>query len=274
MSTQVEPIGTRDRETRWQISLADLIVLVLAVGVSAGVARQARDAWGNRLIPSAISPGRTAIGPWRNGPVLLARSAGVVFEVAAIFLILNLARTIIASIRNGRDRETAGVAHLVWSFAWRLSAIVVLLAFVADESAVLRIDSARQAEVGASQRGWEQIYHIRQNLLPVYGALAIVGLGLGMGAGALFDNPSPESHRPYWLFVPLVAVIAVLLAASTAYSIIVYLVLQALEAVSNAMQHAPHQGPGLAAPSEFGLGRVARALGVYGSGPGRRARLR
>jgi hypothetical protein len=247
VSTPAQSNGSKPRQRRWQINLADLIVLVLAVGVSAGIARQARDVWGNRLIPTGISPNGSAIGPWRGSPVPLERTAGVVFEVAAIFLTLNLARSIIALIPKGRDRETAGVAHRVWCIAWRSAAIVILIAFVADESAVLRINYGRQMEIGASQPGWGPIYSARQNLLSVCGALAIVGLGLGMGAGALFDDPRPAAHRPYWLFVPLVAVIAPLLAATTAYSIIVYILLVALEGVSNAMRYAPHKGPGLTA---------------------------
>jgi hypothetical protein len=50
MTTPVAEEMPRTRPGRWHISLADLIVLVLAVGVSAGIARQAREAWGSRLI--------------------------------------------------------------------------------------------------------------------------------------------------------------------------------------------------------------------------------
>ena len=247
MLTPAEPNGSEERTVRWQISLADLIVLVLVVGVSAGIARQARDAWGNRQVPTGLSRSGSGTGPWRGSPVPLERTAGVVFEVAAIFLILNLARTLIGLVRAGRGWEITGVPRFVWSMAWRALAIVILLAFVAEQAGVLRIEYAQQLEIGASRPGWGPIYGVRQNLLPVYGALAIVGLGLGMGSGSLFDNPRPASHRPYWLFVPLVAVIAVLLASKTGFSLIAYLVLVALEAVSNAMQHAPHKGPGLAA---------------------------
>jgi hypothetical protein len=229
--------------------LADLIVLVLAVGVSAGVARQARDAWGNCLIPTGVSPSGSATGPWRGVQVPLERTAGVVFEVAAIFLILSLARTLIGLVRARRGWQIAGASNFLWSITWRAGAIVMLLAFVADQADVLRIDYARQFEIRVSRPGWEQIYAVRQNLLPVYGALAIVGLGLGMGAGALFEDPRPASHRPYWLFVPLAAVVAVLLSAKMkyAYPLIVYVALQALEAVSIAMHDVPHDGPGLPA---------------------------
>jgi hypothetical protein len=256
VSTPARSNGLEPRRRSWQISLADLIVLVLAVGVSAGIARQARDAWGNRLIPTGISPSGSATGPWRGSPVPLDRTAGVVFEVGAIFLILNLARTLVGLGRLCRGREVADVARIAWPIAWRIVAIVIMAAFVADEAGVLRIDYGRQMEIAASRPGWGPMYIVRQNLLPIYAALAIVGLALGMGAGALFDNPQPTSHRPYWLFVPLVAVMAVLLAAETAYSIIVYILLVALEAVSNAMRYAPHNGPGLAARL-LGSGRDA-----------------
>jgi hypothetical protein len=247
VSTHAASIGSDTRARRWQISLADLIVLVLAVGVSAGIARQGRDVWGDRLIPAGISPSGLATGPWQGSPVPLERTAGVVFEVGAIFLILNLARTLIALVRLGRGWEFAGINKFAWPIAWRVVAIVILMTFVADEAGVLRIDYGRQMEIGASRPGWGPIYSARQNLLSASGALAIIGLGLGMGAGALFYNPQPASHRPYWLFVPLVAAIAPLLAAETAYSLIIYILLVALEAVSNAMNYAPHKGPGLAA---------------------------
>jgi hypothetical protein len=203
---------------RWQISLADLIVLVLAAGVSAGVARQARDVWGNCLIPTGVSPSGSAIGLWRGSPVRLDRTAGVVFEVAAIFLILSLARALIGLVRARRGRQIAGASSFLWSITWRTGAIVMLLAFVADQADVLRIDYGRQMEIGASRPDWGPIYSVRQNLLPVFGALAIVGLGLGMGAGAVFDDPRPDSDRPYWLFVPLAAVAAVLLSAKMKYA--------------------------------------------------------
>jgi hypothetical protein len=243
VSTPATSIGSDTRPRRWQITLADLIVLVLAVGVSAGIARQARDAWGNR-------------GPSPSSPVPVERTAGVVCEVAAVFLILYLTRTLIVFARVGRGPAVTLAASFIWSIVWRIGAIAILAAFVADESVVLRIDWARQAQIGASLPGWDRAFTVRQNLLPVYGTLAIVGLSLGIGAGALFDNPRPSSHRPYWLFVPLVGVIAVLLAATTVYSLIVYLVLQALEAVSNARNLAPHGGPGLAARL-LGSGRDA-----------------
>jgi hypothetical protein len=88
---------------------------------------------------------------------------------------------------------------------------------------------------------------LRQGLLPVCGALAIAGLALGMGAGAVFDEPLPRRRRPAWLFVPLVGLIGVLLVVESDYSLIAYLVIVAVEAVSNAMYHASYPGPGLSA---------------------------
>jgi hypothetical protein len=248
MATLAEEEASSAQPGRWQISLADLIVLVLAVGVSAGLARQAREAWGSRLIPSPPSAGGSApSAPSFSSPVNPARTAGVICEVAAVFLILNLARTLIGLARGARGRESGGAGALAWSYLWRIGTVVILLAFVAELAGVLKIDYARATEIGKLRPGWQQNYTRSENLLPVCGALAIIGLALGMGAGSLFDDPPPVRHRPYWLFVPLAALIAALFAALNDYSLIEYLVLVALEAVSNAARYGRDYGPGLQA---------------------------
>jgi hypothetical protein len=172
---------------------------------------------------------------------------GVVCEISAVFLILNLARTLIGLARGRRNVEPTGAAPPAWSFAWRIAAIAILMAFVGDLAGVLRIDYAQSLEIGASRPGWLPSYICNENLLPMCGTLGIIGLALGMGAGALFDDPRPARHRPYWLSVPLAAVIAALLPAFTGYSIVVYILLVSLEGVSNAMRYAQHAGPGLIA---------------------------
>jgi hypothetical protein len=248
MTTPAGGEASSAQSGRWQISLADLILLVLAVGVSAGIARQAREAWGNRQIPSPpVSPGSRPSAPSFSSPVNPARTAGVICEVAAVFLILNLAQTLIGLVRGWRGGNSGGAASLAWPCAWRIGAILILLAFVADLAGVLRIEYGRATELGAMRPGWQPRYAVSENLLPVCGALAIVGLALGMGAGVLFDDPPPVRHRPYWLFVPLAALIAALLAALNDYSIIEHLVLVALEAVSNAARYGRYYGPGLQA---------------------------
>ena len=68
-----------------------------------------------------------------------------------------------------------------------------------------------------------------------------------MGAGAVFDEPLPRRRRPAWLFVLLAGLIGILLMVESEYSLIAYLVIVAVEAVSNAMYHASYPGPGLSA---------------------------
>jgi hypothetical protein len=234
------------RGDRWQISLADLIVLVLAVGVAAGVVHEAREVVGNRAVAGrSLAPGApAAAGSW---PVPLERTAGVVFEVAAVFLIVVLTRTIVNllhAVRRGEEHQKAGVA---WRVVWRVAAIGFLLCFIADQSSVLRIDLERETQITSARPWWGANYRLRQGLLPICGALAIAGLALGMGAGAVFDEPLPRRRRPVWLFVPLAGLIGVLLMVESDYSLIAYLVVVAVEAVSNAMHHASHPGPGLSA---------------------------
>jgi hypothetical protein len=266
----------------WQIRLADLIVLVLAVGVAAGIARGAREAWGSRMIPGGKWTTASSVAGVSNSiasPVPPARTAGVVFEVISVFLIVLLARSVFSMFRPVRPWESGQGVPIIWAVAWRCFAVVILLGFVADESSVLRIDFARETEFDSRPPGWGPDYRVRQNLLPVCGALAMVGLALGMGAGAFFEErPSPR-RRPTWLFVPLAGVFAVLLAVGLyGYSIIAQLVLIALEAVSNAMYRTNHAGPGLAVRLiRAGLDALAAfiacvALGIVVAGDFERAR--
>jgi len=239
------------RPRRWQIRLADLIVLVLAVGVSAGIARGARDAWGSRLIPnnaSTVNSASITLATWRGSPVPWERTAGLVFEVTGVFLIVILARTVFGLLRRGRPGDGGRVVSFIWAVAWRSLAVAILLGFVADEFSVLRVDFARETDMGMQQPGWDINYRARQNLLPVCGALAMVGLALGMGAGAFLDERPSRRRRPTWLFVPLAGLFAVLISVWLyGYSIIAQLVLIALEAVSNSTRWHNHAGPGLSA---------------------------
>jgi hypothetical protein len=246
MTTSVEVEIPSVPPGRWQISLADLIVLVLAVGVSAGFARAAREAVGYRVLAGRSSPGGAAT-PATSWPVPLERTAGLVFEVTAVFLFVVLVRTIMGLIRTARQRDGVRTAAFVWSIAWRVAAAAFLWGFVADQSSVLRIDFASESQLTAARPGWGANYRLRQGLLPVCGALAMVGLALGMGAGAIFDESLPRRWRPSWLFVPLAGLIAVLLVVESDYSLIAYLHVIAVEAVSIAMPHASRPGPDLTA---------------------------
>ena len=84
--------------------------------------------------------------------------------------------------------------------------------------------------------GWRHGYRLRQQLFPVCGLFAILGLVVGMGARFLFPAAARTGKRPYWLFVILAGVAAVMIVALPYWaSLIPYLVLIALEAVTNAM---------------------------------------
>ena len=112
-----QPESPGRRRGRWQMSLAGLISLVLAAGVTAAVVRQRRsEVWGERVTRS-VRPPSSGMAP-TTVPVPIERTAGLVLEVAAVFLILILARSIF-----GLDRgiPAATVIHgniLGWALLW------------------------------------------------------------------------------------------------------------------------------------------------------------
>ncbi len=235
----------RLRAGGWQVSLGGLIVLVLAAGIASWVARSARGVWGWRSLSNGSAPSVVSVFG-RNNQVALERTAGLMLEIADVFLLVIMARGVFGLSR--RLGPTAGQERnaRVWSIAWRIGATCFLLWFLSEESRVLRIDLV--GPVGWSRRdpGFDLRYCVWQGLYPVCGLLAILGLALGMGAGFLLPSASTVRRRPYWLFVVLGALIAILLVAIPhSVSLIPYLVLHALEAVNNAMQHRLVVGPGL-----------------------------
>jgi hypothetical protein len=226
-----------------QVSLAGLIVLVLAAGVAAGVARGARETWGVRLIPSRTSAGAPAM---IRSPVPIERTIGLVLEMLAIFMIVLLGREFAGAIRRRRELG-AGVrrAHAL-ALLWRGAAIALLAWFVAYEWSVLRYNFANEEAIGARFSGWREAYRLKQGLFPVCALMAMLGLALGMGAGAILGESPREARRPYWLFVPLAGLAGLLVVAQPmGTSVIPYLVLIAIEAVTNALQHRLMARPGL-----------------------------
>jgi hypothetical protein len=249
MTTAVGPYDPEAGAWRWQIKLADLIVWVLAAGVSAGVARGARDIWGTRVVPGGSNP-----------RVPLERTSGLVLEVTAVFLALILVRAVIRRLRAGRSGAARRLDSRIGQITWRVGAIALLLAFVVEESSLLRIDFSTESAINAHYPGFGSLYRVRQGLLPVCGLLAMIGLALGMGAGALFDEPVPRRGRPYWLFVPLAALVGLLIPGSM-WQLITYLVLLAMEAVKNALHHNLMTGPTLETRLlRAGLGAAIAAL--------------
>jgi hypothetical protein len=228
-----------------QLSLRALIVLVLAAGVTAGVTRSAQDVWGTRTIVNAGGTG-TLIAA--NTQVPVERTAGLILEIIAVLLLVILARALIGLFRRTSPAESETSRMRLWGITWRAAAICFLLWFISEESRVLRFNFAQEVEQSQWVPGWGNEYRARQSLFPVCGTFAILGLVVGMGASFLFPVTARAGRRPYWLFVILAGVAAVLIVALPYWaSLIPYLVLIALEAVNLAMQHRLAPGPGFSA---------------------------
>lgn len=236
-SPAVEPSGL-------QVSLGGLMVLVLAAGVAAGAARSAREVWGLRVLPPPSGAAGSPVGG--GAPVPIERTAGVALEIVAVFLLVVLARALIGLLRGSRSADRSERRIRSWGLAWRIGAACFLLWYISVESQVLRIDFVRELEISAMVPGWDSTYRVHQQLLPACGLFAMLGLVLGSGAGFLLPGARRRSRRPYWLFVVLAGVAAVLIVANDRTgSLIAHLVLIALEAVTYAMHHGPDLGRGL-----------------------------
>ncbi len=129
---------------RWQVTLADLIVLVLGAGLAAGVVRGGRD-----------------VG------AMPQRVAGVAVEVAAVFLALILARSMLElARRRAGDAGGTRIGRLA-AMAWRGLAVALLIGFVVQESEVLRIDMKTRSARYSGTPGWWEWYTLREKLVPI-----------------------------------------------------------------------------------------------------------
>ena len=232
MDSPVGSQGTVGSRRSWQVSLADLCFLVLAAGLASGVVRGVREVWG------------TGLGQWGSLLVWdpIGRTAGLAVEVAAIWLALIL-RGILRQVRGLRSGGGPGRVGLLAVMGWRVPAIALLLGFTIRESQILGVDLAT-FRAHAAGRG--EIYLASVMLVPICAILTIIGIALGMGAGMSLPRASPARARPYWLFVPLAALAAVLFMGRSGglWSLIPQLILIALEAVSNAMPPPAPRLPG------------------------------
>ena len=207
-----ETESSAKRSRGLQLSLGGLIVLVLAAGLAAGVARSARDVWGVRTVPRM--PGSVGSLFWGNAQVPVERTAGIALEIVGVFLLVMLARAVTSLVRTVRPIGRVELRILRWGLAWRIVAACFLLWFISEESQVLRIDFAREAEIAEMVPGWDMNYRMRQQLLPVCGLFAVLGIVLGAGANFLFPRAARRGSRPYWLFVILAGLAAVLITAT------------------------------------------------------------
>ncbi len=195
--------------------------------------RGAREVWG------------TGLSRWVSWspPDSLARTAGLAVEVASIWLALILARGILRLVRGPRSGGGPGPVRLLGMMGWRVPAIALLLGFTMRESQILGVDFTTFRALAGGQG---EIYWVSVMLVPISAILTIIGVALGMGAGMSLPRASPARARPYWLFVPLAALAAVLFVGQPGgwWSIIPQLILIALEAVSNAMPPPAPRLPG------------------------------
>jgi branched-subunit amino acid transport protein AzlD len=221
MSIAIRAEGSGKRVGRWQVSLADLSLLVLAAGLAAGVVREARDIW-----------------------VESARASGVGVEVVAVILALVLVRSILGLARRRPRGGGVTMAGCLASMAWRALAVVLLICFVLQESEILRIDLATRMRIDVATRRSSFVggvgasgYDVREKLIPICAILAMFGIVVGMGAGVGLARPEPRRPRPYWLFVPLAALAGVLFVAVPAtHALVPLYILNVLELVDNAMR--------------------------------------
>ena len=216
---------------RMQVRLADLIFVVLAVGLATSIARGAE-----RLGDATVSlegdddgPARARRGSDARGRVGVARD--------------DPARGMLALVRGRRGGADSSRRTILVKLGWRALAIGLLLSLAMRESWVLRVDPQSLNPRLASELGWPFWYDLREALIPVCTILAMIGIALGMGAGRFFTRPGPARRRPYWLFVPMAGLAAVLFMGlpNREWSTIPQLILLALTAVTNAM-HRPGLG--------------------------------
>ena len=177
------------------MSLRDLIVLVLAVGVAAGVGRSAREVWGTRMPFNSIKPS-SPVGASTAVPIV--RTAGFILEIVAVFLVISLAYSLVGRFRGGQPEHSASRPSRFWAAIWRIVAASYLFWFISQQSWLLGFDLARFNARSQMESGWNPHYLVKEQLVPLCGVFALLGITIGMGGRFLFP-PAPRTlYRPYW----------------------------------------------------------------------------
>ena len=201
-----DPHG-QDRRHHASLGLRDLMIFVLAAGVSCGLAASAVDLWG-------------------NFPNRFVRPSGVAVVMLAVWLCVPLARGFIAIARASGSFRAKG-----WPIAWRAAVMASLCGLLAVETALLRLDWARiHHEVCFPPINTDPLIG-RSNTLPILLALAIFGITAALAP----VRPRPlRAARGRWVIVAASAFVGTLVMALW-WWFIPHLILLAIDSVSTSL---------------------------------------
>lgn len=197
---------------RFQVRLADLVVLVVGAAYVLDVARRSRLAWGGGLPDLEHAIGLTVLA--------LGVSVGLV-----------VVGQWVRRLRVGRGQTRA------WPLIWRVAAAAWLAGSMVEVASALQADVIKNA-VPPSLRDKDAL---RLRLGSLSAMLGMVGLFLAsapIAPGRRGAHPGPKPRLGSWPNVALASVVGLVILALE-HGIIPYLVLIAMEAVWNAMRRAP-----------------------------------
>ena len=201
-ATQATPPACAAGRSPVRLRLADLMTWVLGAGIAAAVCREAK--------PAA----------WFAPTLDVERILGLVAAILAILLWIALFRQAVA---RERPRGAPGGAAYLIAVAWRLAVLGLLGGALVVEARLLGGDAVSVALSDPQT--------VRSRLLPLAVTFALAGILAGL---APFSDPGQERPRRLaWLSVVWAAVAGLVIA--TTQTVILYLILLAMNAVRNAM---------------------------------------
>ena len=204
---------------RFQVRLRDLAMAVVGSAFVLDVARRSRAAWGG----GAPDPGH-AVG------------LGVLGLAVAVALVVAGRRS--RGLRAGDRPASRGARG--FALAWRAAAVAWLAGSIAEVAWVLQEDRAALLVLGVGRQAVDLLRaEARLDIVPFSVALGAIGLILAASpARARRAAPSPSRARAAWPSVVWAGLAGVAILG-IGYGAIPYLILLALEAVSNAMTRTP-----------------------------------